>query len=479
MLSFNPPTIFIILFFIIITTITAKEELCNPDDEAGLLAFKAGITSDPSGLLSSWKAGTICCTWNGIDCTFDRVTTLNIVGNASDPNSTLSGTISPSLSKLQSLEGIGIQNFPKITGSFPAFLFNLPSLIYIYLDYNGLSGSIPQNIGKMTQLQALSMEGNRFSGPIPSSIGQLTNLIQLQLGGNLLTGTIPDSIRQLKNLTSLTLDNNQLTGAIPDVFSDLPFLESIKFSHNKFTGRIPKGSAASAESLKTLEIGHNDLSGEIPDFLGNITSLYALDLSANRFSGAVPESFSNFRHLGFLNLSYNSLVDPFPALKAPYLFTVDLSYNQFHLVSMPDWLNSMTWKTLKLAKCGLKFNLDDWNQKDMSLLYEYIDLSENEITGNPLKLLNISNYLWSFSASGNKLKFDLETIRFSQKLNDLDLSRNLVYGKVPKVVSGLRNFNVSQNHLCGQLPDTKFPASAYAGNDCLCGSPLLPCKSSG
>lgn len=475
MQSFSPPTIFILsFFFFFVVTLSAEEEdLCHRDDEAGLLAFKAGITSDPSGMLSSWKPRTMCCEWNGIECTYDRVTKLKLIG---DPNSTLSGTISPSLSKLQALEQLIITNHPNITGYFPTFLTNLPNLIYMYLDYNGLSGSIPPNIAKMTQLQAFGVEGNRFSGPIPRSIGSLTDLIELKLGENLLTGTIPDSIRHLTNLSLLTLNSNQLTGAIPDIFSDLYFLETIKFSHNKFTGIIPNSLSASSEFLDTVVMENNALSGKIPDFLGHCISLFHLDLSDNQFSGTVPESFSNLGNISFLDFSHNNLVDPFPVLKAKNLFTLDLSYNQFRFGIIPNWVISNEKSTLKLKKCGLNFNLDDWNQTDMGF-YNDIDLSENEITGNPLKLLNKTDYLEYFNASGNKLKFDLEMIRFSPRLEDLDLSRNLVYGKVPKIVSGLRNFNVSQNHLCGQLPYTKFPSSAFSGNDCLCGSPLLPCKS--
>lgn len=140
--SFSPPTIFILLSFFFFIIITSTADLCHPDDEAGLLAFKAGITSDPSGMLSSWKHGTTCCTWNGIECTYSRITSFELIGNSS---SSLSGTISPSLSKLQALEQLLIISHPNITGYFPTFISNLPNLIYIYLEDNGLSGPIPSN----------------------------------------------------------------------------------------------------------------------------------------------------------------------------------------------------------------------------------------------------------------------------------------------------------------------------------------------
>ncbi|CAH2035215.1 unnamed protein product [Thlaspi arvense] len=55
---------------------------CHPDDEAGLLAFKSGITEDPLGMLSSWKKGTDCCSsWSHVICQLsDRVTLLYLDG---------------------------------------------------------------------------------------------------------------------------------------------------------------------------------------------------------------------------------------------------------------------------------------------------------------------------------------------------------------------------------------------------------------
>lgn len=491
MLNFSPSSssttttffFFLLFFFFFFISdnhrFTAEAATCHADDEAGLLAFKSGIKSDPSGLLKTWKAGTDCCnTWTGITCLVgNRVTAVTIYGQAGKLNSSLSGTISPSLSKLRYLDGLYIENHPKISGGFPSFLLNLPRLTYIYIENNGLSGLIPANIGKLTQLYAFSLEGNKFSGTIPSSVGMLTQLSQLKLGGNRLTGTIPEGTKQLKNLTLLSLDRNQLTGTIPDFFSGFTDLRVLTLTHNKFTGKIPGSIAALAPLLRFLELGHNSLTGQIPDFLGNFRTLDTLDLSWNKFTGVVPKTFANLTKIFNLDLSHNMLVDPFPVLYVKGIESLDLSYNQFHLGNIPKWVTSSPIIfSLKLAKCGLKFNLDNWNPSQ-TYFYDYIDLSENEITGSPMKLLNRTDYLVGFYASGNKLKFNLESIRFVPTLKELDLSRNLVFGKVPKAVSGLQKLNVSQNHLCGQLPKTKFPASVFAGNDCLCGLPLSPCKS--
>ncbi|XP_057972945.1 LRR receptor-like serine/threonine-protein kinase GSO1 [Malania oleifera] len=469
----------LLLFFAIFNVryVNVAAATCHADDEAGLLGFKAGITDDPSGMLGSWKTGTDCCTWAGVNCRVDnRVTTLSLSGQPDKPKSFLTGTISPSLVKVQNLDGIYLQNLRNVSGPFPSLLFFLPKLQFIYIENNKLSGQIPKSVGNLTQLGALGLAGNLFTGPIPSSVSELTQLTQLRLGGNLLTGRVPDGIRHLKNLVQLSLDRNRLTGPIPDFFSSFSRLRTLELSHNKFSGGIPASIADLAPNLTYLELGHNALTGKIPDFLGNFKALDTLDLSGNRFTGTVPKSFGNLTKIFNLDLSDNFLVDPFPEMNVKGIESLHLSNNRFHLGEIPKWVtSSRIIYSLKLAKCGIKIKLDDWKPAQ-TYFYDYIDLSDNEISGSPVWLLNQTNFLVGFWAAGNQLRFDMGKLRFGETLKYLDLSRNSVYGKVPKAVSGLETLNVSHNHLSGELPATKFPASAFLGNDGLCGSPLPACK---
>ncbi|CBI17055.3 unnamed protein product, partial [Vitis vinifera] len=437
--------------------LTAASAACHVDDELGLLAFKSAITHDPSGMLQNWKSGTDCCKWPGITClSGNRVTSLSLTGQPGKQNSFLSGTISPSLVKVQNLDGIYLQNLRNITGPFPALLFGMPKLLFVYIENNQLSGPLRRDIGNLTQLNALSFEGNRFSGPIPSSISQLTG--------------------RLKDLTFLSLERNGLSGSIPDFFSSFSNLRILRLSHNKFSGKIPNSISSLSPKLAYLEVGHNSLVGQIPDFLGNFTALDTLDLSWNQFSGTVPKTFAKLTKIFNLDLSHNFLVDPFPEMSVKGIESLDLSYNHFHLGTIPKWVTSSEIiYSLKLAKCGLKFKLDDWKPSE-TYFYDYIDLSENEITGSPTQLLNKTDYLVGFWASGNQLRFDFSKLRIVKTLKYLDVSRSMVFGKVPEGITGLEKLNVSHNHLCGRLPPSKFPASAFQGNDCLCGSPLSACK---
>ncbi|KAJ8759482.1 hypothetical protein K2173_007095 [Erythroxylum novogranatense] len=471
---FSDTLLFLVLSLCILREASAA---CHVDDEAGLLAFKSGITYDPSGILNSWKQGTDCCSWSGITClNNNRVTAISVYGQPDKSNGYLSGTISPSLVKIQHLDGIYLQNLRNITGKFPDLLFGLPELKYVYIENNKLSGQIPENLGKLKKLEALSFAGNQFSGPIPSSISELTQLSQLKLGNNLLSGTVPAGVGQLKNLTFLSLEFNRLSGRIPDIWSALTDLRILRLSHNKFSGNIPSSISSLAPKLGYLELGHNGLTGQIPDFLGRFQSLDTLDLSGNKLTGVVPKTFANLTKIFNLDLSYNCLVDPFPVMNVKGIESLHLSNNKFHLNTIPAWVTSSPIIfSLKLANCGIKMNLSQWRPKE-TYFYDYIDLSGNEISGSPVWLLNSTDYLVGFWAARNKLKFDMGKLRIVSTLKHLDLSKNLVYGKLPGAVSGLDSLNVSYNHLCGKIPAAKFPASAYVGNDCLCGPPLAPCK---
>ncbi|CAF2063708.1 BnaC06g31160D [Brassica napus] len=388
---------------------------CHPDDEAGLLSFEAGITEDPLGILSSWKKGSDCCSWFGVICiTGDRVTELRMLGSSVLGVGFLSGTISPSLAKLEHLKTLSFTPFSfqhthllNITGPFPEFLFRLPKLRYVTIRDNHLSGPLPVNIGSLSELE----------------------------------------------------------------------LRLIDLSRNGLYGKLPPSMGSLAQTLTSLYLSQNNLSGTIPDYFSEFKALATFDLSRNRFTGVVPMSFAKLKSLFHLKLSHNLLTGPLPDLNPLNgIASLDLSYNKFHLKTIPQWVTSSpSMYDLKLVKCGIKMNIEEWEPVRTGLFY-IVDLSKNDISGSPARFLNQAGVLQEFQASGNKLRFDLGKLNFTKSLRILDLSRNLVYGKVPASVAGLRKLSLSQNNLCGKLPVTKFPASVFAGNDCLCGSPLPPCK---
>lgn len=73
---------------------------CIGTEGIALLAFKAGITSDPTGILLGWNASTDCCGWPYIVCGNDgHVTSLDIHPDllSDDPSIYLRGEFATTL----------------------------------------------------------------------------------------------------------------------------------------------------------------------------------------------------------------------------------------------------------------------------------------------------------------------------------------------------------------------------------------------
>ncbi|CAL9164279.1 unnamed protein product, partial [Musa hybrid cultivar] len=102
-------------------------------DRSALLAFKAGITADPSGLLRSWDSATDCCSaWDGVACNAaTRRVALDLHGN-------------------------------HLTGSIPMEIGLLRRLTILDLSENKISGGIPRSIGKLETLIVLDRVYNRL-----------------------------------------------------------------------------------------------------------------------------------------------------------------------------------------------------------------------------------------------------------------------------------------------------------------------------
>ncbi|KAK8663150.1 hypothetical protein V6N13_025031 [Hibiscus sabdariffa] len=125
---------------------TSEGHLCSPQVMA-LIEFVDGVNY-PSRLVSSWS-GNEPCNWVGIACNGGKVSIINLA------HYNLSGTLSPSLAKLDSLSQIRLQS-------------------------NNLSGPIPSNWSSLKALETLDLSDNNISGPLP----KFSSTVKLVLAGN-------------------------------------------------------------------------------------------------------------------------------------------------------------------------------------------------------------------------------------------------------------------------------------------------------
>ena len=153
-------------------------------DGLALLDFKKGLTGNLSAVQDWNAADTSPCNWTNIVCTKQGyVSVINLEYQS------LSGKLSASLGKLQSLQEL-------------------------YLSNNNLYGSIPRELGNCTALTLLHLAWNLFTGTIPLEIGNLTKLTEIDFGHNSLHGQVPQKIFENVNLVNIYLNNNNLTGDI-------------------------------------------------------------------------------------------------------------------------------------------------------------------------------------------------------------------------------------------------------------------------
>ena len=262
------------------STLTIVDDDASPD-RAALIALYDATDGANWTTKTNWKdESKPISTWYGVTVSQNRVTRLDLLGNA------LSGSIPKELGKLSNLTRLNL-GFNSRLGTF-----------------NQLTGMIPKELGSLSNLTSLDLSNNALSGSIPSQLGNLSNLTSLDLSNNALSGSIPSQLGNLSNLTSLILPGNRLTGMIPTELGSLSNLTSLDLSRNRLTGMIPT-ELGSLSNLTSLDLSRNRLPGRIPTELGSLSNLTSLILFRNRLSGPLPQSFTKLKKLNTLWIERN------------------------------------------------------------------------------------------------------------------------------------------------------------------------------
>ncbi|KAL3347706.1 hypothetical protein AABB24_021404 [Solanum stoloniferum] len=326
---------FLAMISLMIINISANKA-CHPDDLKGLNDFKAGIHSDTSGRLSKW-IGQDCCNWPGISCnsTTNRVVEIYlpghyVSGDDESPNfvsSRMSGSISPSISLLTSLEVIDLNKLVGLTGQIPESIGVLKNLKELNLQTNQLSSTIPESVFTLTSLTTLNLENNHLTGEISENIGNLQALQKLFLSNNSFTGKIPVSITKLHSISTIHLEENQLVGEIQLPLSPAaqwPLIKTLALDNNALTGAIPD-SIGYLTTLSSLSISNNQLTGPIPSSLGNIKQLQILKVNNNNLSvEMLPTTICGLTELSVLYVSQNKIHGPLPGCLSSFKYLLDV-----------------------------------------------------------------------------------------------------------------------------------------------------------
>ncbi|RCV09222.1 hypothetical protein SETIT_2G010100v2 [Setaria italica] len=345
----------------------------------------------------------------------------------------------------------GLQNNLVMKGNYK----NLCSLEILDLSDNGINGDINELMERLPQctwdnLLELHLGDNNFTGTLPNLTGNFTNLIILDLSANNLIGSIPPELGYLSSLTALHLGNNHLNGTIPNKIGALTNLTSLDLSNNNLNGIITEEHFAGLISLKKLNLASNNLKVVVGAHWFPPFRLQNAHFASCPMGPLFPAWLQQQLEISELDLSSNALIDKIPNWfwQTFSLATdIDISNNQLS-GTLPADLSGMSFLMLNLSSNQLTGKIPQF-PRNITIL----DISRNSFSG-PLPSIEAPQLkiLLMFSNQiGGSIPESFCTLK---ELLDLDLSSNVLEGKIPhcfefKDISFLQ---LSNNSLSGYFP---------------------------
>uniref|UniRef100_A0A7N2LD90 non-specific serine/threonine protein kinase n=1 Tax=Quercus lobata TaxID=97700 RepID=A0A7N2LD90_QUELO len=463
-LSFAPPSssfsmhTFILLwcFGLFLTSVVGGN---NETDRLALLDFKAKISKDPLGVMSSWNDSIHFCQWKGVSCghRHQRVIVLDL------DSQKLVGSISPNVGNLSFLLKLNLLN-NSFYNEIPPEIGQLHRLEVLLLSNNTISGTIPSNLSSCANLTLFHAAVNNLVGEIPSKLGTLSKLRIFAIHKNSLTGIIPPSFGNLSSLEGLSVVYNNLGGSIPDSFGQLTKLKIFSLGSNRLSGTIPP-LFFNISSITKIDVGVIQIQGYLPSDIGiTLPNLETFFISRNRFTGSIPMSISNASNLHMLNLASNKFTGKVPSLeKLNRMRLFSISENQLGNGGGND-LSFLCSLSNATNLRDLEINTNNFGGKlpkcigNISSTLTFLYLNNNKISGNiPNVIGNLINLedieMWNNAFSGN-IPSILGNL---QKLQYLDLSQNNFIGNIPSSLGNLTNLlelYLGDNNLQGSIPSS-------------------------
>ncbi|KAM0923261.1 hypothetical protein ACQ4PT_005584 [Festuca glaucescens] len=156
---------------------------------------------------------------------------------------------------------------------------------------NTLAGAIGLDFRAVNRLVYLDLGANRFTGPIPASLPECAGMTALNLGRNRLTGEIPPSFTAFRSISFLSLTGNgfsNVTSALM-ILQRLPNLTSLVLTKNFHGGEaMPEAGIDGFTNIQVLVIANCELTGAIPAWIAGLSKLKVLDISWNKLAGPIP-----------------------------------------------------------------------------------------------------------------------------------------------------------------------------------------------
>ncbi|KAK9077263.1 hypothetical protein SSX86_005600 [Deinandra increscens subsp. villosa] len=357
--------------------------------------------------------------------------------------------------KLQNLNSLYLTNCT-IGGTIPEGIENLTLLESLQLSDNNLVGEIPVGVTKLKNLQMLELYNNGLSGILPVGLSSLVNLAQFDVSTNNLHG----DLSELKNLTrmeSLQLFENSFSGTIPQEFGEFKFLKQFSIYDNKFIGELPAKIGSWAE-FEYIDVSQNYLSGGIPPEMCKMGKMTKLLMLENNFTGGLPENYAGCSSLIRLRVSNNSLSGRVPdgIWSLPNLSMIDLEMNQFEGPLPANIGEARSLAQIFLANNRFSGELP-MEISNVSSLVE-IELSSNQFSGEIPATIGGLKKLSNIRLQDNMFSGAIpESLGSCVSLSEINLASNSLSGQIPDNLGSLASLNLlnlSGNKLTGVIPSS-------------------------
>ena len=175
------------LLLLLLASLCARSRGLNADGVL-LMAFKNAVTADPLGALAGWTYSDAApCAWNDVVCnSFPQPNAGPAVVNVTSADGNGNGNSVPAPAPNAAAAAAGGLGASLVVAT-------VSRVISLVLPNTQLSGTLPPDLSRVEHLHHLDLSGNSLSGGLPTTLLNATELRVLSLAGNAISGELPDT----------------------------------------------------------------------------------------------------------------------------------------------------------------------------------------------------------------------------------------------------------------------------------------------